>query len=186
MNAEAFVAIDFETTGSVQGWPVDPWQIGLASWDGEGWELWESWLRVGERPFHPQAPGRYEQIRDQLAEAPTLEQLLPVLRERLQGRVLVAHNRSTEQGVFRRAVPLENWGPWIDTLSLYRRAWPGQKSYRLMELLRGQGLEEELQTLCPGREAHDALYDALASGLLLRKLLAQPGWEAVALERLFM
>ena len=65
-----WTALDFETTGSVKGWPNEPWQIGIVQIE-DGVVLpetkWESLFRVGERPFSPRAVGRYAEIREELA-----------------------------------------------------------------------------------------------------------------------
>ena len=61
----------------------------------------------------------------------------------------------------------------MDTLSLYRSVYPGLESYGLGELVDYFGLNDPLRDLalkyCPERrrKAHCALYDALASSLLL-------------------
>lgn len=178
-----FTAIDFETTGSVEGYPVEPWQIGLVTVRENGeLDCWESWLRIGERPFHPKAPGRHVQVRHHLRQAPTLEACLSRVRERCVGVPLVAHNAATEKKVLSESLPLETFSPWIDTLKLARAAWPGLNSYKLEDLIDTFSLRPALEKLLPGREAHDALYDAAASALFLQHLLAQPGWETVPLE----
>jgi hypothetical protein len=46
------------------------------------------------------------------------------------------------------------------------------------------GLKQRVDELCPDKEAHDALYDAVASAMLLSHLLEQPGWESVTLAEL--
>ncbi|MBQ3810030.1 MAG: hypothetical protein II839_04340, partial [Kiritimatiellae bacterium] len=48
--------------------------------------------------------------------------------------------------------------------------------HALEDLVPALGLLPRLLALAPGLAPHDALYDALACGLLLRHLLAQPGW----------
>ena len=57
-----FTVIDFEGTGSVKGYPDEPWQIGLVQI--RNGKLCpetnlESLLQVGERPFNRYAPGRH-------------------------------------------------------------------------------------------------------------------------------
>ena len=178
----AYAAIDFETTGSVAGYPVEPWQIGVVRVaPGEEPDCWESLLRIGDRPFHPRAPGRHAAIRDRLERAPILMDRLADLRARCGGIPLVAHNTATERSCL-RGVPMERFGPWIDTLKLARAAWPDLASHKLEDLLTRFGLMETLRRRFPDREPHDALFDAYGSHLLLAFLLAQPGWEAVELE----
>ena len=119
-----WVAVDFETTGAVEGWVDQPWQIGVARFEsGSCVEPWERYLGVPkERPFNTYAPGRHAQLRDQLAEEPDLAGCWPEWRARLQGVVLVAHNAGTEKRVLREAVPMARFGPWVDTLVLARAA----------------------------------------------------------------
>lgn len=65
------------------------------------------------------------------------------------------------------------WGPWIDTCQLYRALYPSLPNHKLMHLIHRFGLEKELQSLgkeyCPKnrQKHHCALYDAIASALLL-------------------
>lgn len=183
----AITVLDFETTGVVPGHPNEPWQLGLAGIrDGalDTASLGGHWLRVGDRPFNRHAPGRHSQIRDALRAAPTLHDLWPELAPRLTGRLLAAHNAATERTVLAAAFPLHRFGPWIDTLDLARRAWPGLRSHALEDLVAALGLGVAVSRLCPGLEPHDARYDAVAAGLLLCHLLAQPGWSALTVEDL--
>ena len=95
-----------------------------------------------------------------LTDAPTLLSLWPEVKARLGGRVMVAHGAGTEKR-FLRAFPLHGFGPWVDTLLLARRFWPGVRDYSLETLIAAGGLLEELDAACPGRRFHDALYDVL-------------------------
>ena len=179
--------IDFETTGSVAGYPVEPWQVGIVRIrDGRvcAEERFESLLHVGDRPFNPRAPGRHAQIRDQLAAAPLPGELWPDLTSWVTDAALVAHNAGTERGVLSRMAPLHHFGPWVDTLTLTRRAYPGLASGALEDVVAALGLETRTRALCPGRDAHDALYDAFACAVLLEHFLSLPGWERVTVEAL--
>lgn len=170
-----YTAIDFETTGTVPGWPVEPWQIGmvevsLAGGVGRGFS---ALLGVpAERPFNRFAPGRHSLIRDELAIAPTLPQMWDEVSPWLIGRTLVAHNIGTERTILKKAAPLHSLGPWIDTLKLTRRIYPGLSSYALDDIISVLGLTAEVQKSCPGLTAHDAYYDAVACGVLLLHLLS--------------
>jgi DNA polymerase III epsilon subunit-like protein len=104
--------------------------------------------------------------------------------------VFAAHNRHAENSFLKStwalppAVPdwrqglanAQEWGPWIDTLSLYRMLYPGLAGYGLGGLVERFGLSERLGVLagahCPigRRRPHCALYDALASALLLLRM----------------
>ncbi|MBO7655815.1 MAG: 3'-5' exonuclease [Kiritimatiellae bacterium] len=186
-QSATITVIDFETTGSVAGYPVEPWQIGLVTLRNgrvEADTAWESLLRIdGTRPFNPRAPGRHAQIRDQLAASPTLTDCLPALTPRLCGVPLAAHNIGTERTILTRAAPLHAFGPWIDMLALVRHAYPTLPSNSLDSVITALRLDARLQTLAPPERApHDALYDAIACAVLLEHLLALPGWEALPLQ----
>jgi DNA polymerase III epsilon subunit-like protein len=153
----SFIAIDFETTGSVAGYPVEPWQIGVVAFSPEQEPVvWESLLRIGERPFHPQAPGRHSKLRESLKAAPTLEECLPHLRDLCGVKPLLAHNVATEQKCLQDQVPMEAWGPWLDSLKLSRAAWPTFPSHRLEDILLNLNLTTELGQKFPDREPHRA------------------------------
>ena len=182
-------SIDFETTGAVPGFRNEPWQIGLFLAGPEPFAqdgIRGAWLRIdAARPFNRHAPGRHAQLRDVLADSPSLRELLPDLAPVLCGRPLIAHNAGTERAMLADAFPMHRFGPWIDTLRLARRAWPGLPSYALEDLVPALGLAAAVSALCPaGWEPHDARYDAVAAAVLLRHLLALPGWDRLGPEDL--
>lgn len=104
--------------------------------------------------------------------------------------VYAAHNRHAENSFLKEtwavppAVPdwrtgegfAQEWGPWIDTLSLYRTLYPGLEGYGLGELVDRFDMRPRLDDLagrwCPPArmKPHCALFDALASALLLLRL----------------
>lgn len=187
VRALSFVALDFETTGSVAGLPIEAWQIGLLRFQPTAplhlEAQFESLLQIGERPFNPHAPGRHAQLRAELAQAPSPQSLWPTLSAWF-AFPLVAHNAATEASVLTRLAPLQRFGPWIDTLKLTRRAYPHLPSYALSDLVETLQLSPLLQKLCPGRAPHDALYDAYACALLFSHLIQQPGWHNITLTQL--
>ena len=182
-----FAVVDFETTGAVEGYPVEPWQLGVVRMrEGQvsAGEAFESLLHVGDRPFNPRAPGRHAQLREALAAAPSTGALWPELSLWVTGVPLVAHNAGTERTVLNKLAPLHRLGPWVDTLTLVRRAYPGFASKALEDVVEALGLTARVQSLCPGREAHDALFDALACAAVLEHFLGLPGWKRVTVEAL--
>lgn len=180
--------LDYESTGSLSGYANEPWQIGMVSLAGgkvNAESMFESLLRVGaDRPFNPHAPGRHAALRGAISAAPTPQELWPQVEPRLAGRPLCAHNVATEKKFIRAMAPMHLFGPWIDTLRIARKVWPGCPSYALGELVARLGLKSRIDALCPGAEAHDALYDAVASAMLLEHLLEQPGWGGVTIGEL--
>ncbi|PXA05138.1 3'-5' exonuclease [Coraliomargarita sinensis] len=117
-----------------------------------------------------------------------------------------AHNVAVEAGLIATVWPYPkkcpnfaepeaeaaDWGPWLDTLRLYRRIYPGMESYGLEFLVKVFDLEEELDRLaqlhCPPhrRRYHCALYDAMASALLLARLFSEPELESASLRWLIL
>ena len=112
-----------------------------------------------------------------------------------------AHNSVVENGLLRlvwsypRRSPdfsepgawVASWGPWLDTLYLYRRIYPQLQSYRLKDLIHLFSLQKALDQYavlhCPParRSYHCALYDALASALLLQHLDLDPDLPDISL-----
>lgn len=182
------VALDFETTGTADGFLNTPWQIGLV-WMSQGKVVLErsfqSLLRVPEeQPFNPYSPGRWAQLRHDLAEAPTITELWPRLQPMLLGHPLVAHHAPTERALLRQLFPFQEFGPWIDTLAIARLAFPKLPDYKLENLIPALGLAPRLQQRCPGLEPHDAYYDAVACATLLEAVLAAPGWNQARIDEL--
>ena len=176
----AFTAVDFESAGVMKGSTDTPIQIGLVL--VQGLELanaqpYVSYLHT-DRPITWQASQVHGITTAALRDAPSLTSLWPEVKARLGGRIVVAHGAGTEKR-FLRAFPLHGFGPWLDTLTLARRFWPGVRDYSLETLIMAGGLHEELELICPGRRFHDALYDAFASLLLMRHLVHHAGLEKV-------
>lgn len=187
-----FTVLDFETTGSVKGFDCLPWQLGAVTANKAGILLeqsrFDTLLRVPEsHRFSGRAPGQHALLRAEIAAAPEPMSLWHELHAALSRTIPVAHNAATERNVLARLAPMTRYPYWLDTLRLVRKAYPTLPSYALDEVIPILGLTPELHRLVPGREAHDAYYDAVACALLLVHLLSLPGWadltlaEAVAL-----
>ena len=182
------VAVDFESTGTVPGYPDEPWQIGIVPIAGgkpDPSGVHERYIQVAsDRPFNPCAPGSWRKVRAEIAAALPLAEMVPTFGALVLGVPLVAHNASTEKKFFRKHWPLHRPGPWIDTLKLSRMAYPGLEMYELGEVIRHTGLEPQVRELVPGRDVHDALYDAAACAVLLSHLLRQPAWQDLTVDDL--
>lgn len=181
-----FTVLDFETTGSLKGFACLPWQLGAVTLSRGGAHLGEpvfdTLLCVPEtHPFSGNAPGRHAQLRAAIAQAPTAAALWPRLHAQLDATIPVAHNAATERNVLARLAPMTRYPYWVDTLRLVRKAYPLLPSFALDAVIPALGLETELQRRVPGREAHDAYYDAVACALLLQHLLTFPDWAALTL-----
>lgn len=174
-----FASLDFETTGVVRGYPNEPWQLGVVTFDmpaepgGTALEplnvVCREWFFniPADRPFSPRAPGRWAQMRGVLAAAPSFMEAWPELSEFIVGVPLVAHNAATERTILEKRTPLTRFGPWVDTLRIVRKYWPLMRSYALGDIIAVFGLKSRVDAICPGRTWHDALYDACAGAILL-------------------
>lgn len=154
-----------------------PVQVGLAMWSAETGhgDTFVSYLSTDQpvqwsaRKIHGIGP-------EQLADAPSLLSLWPEFKQRLAGAVVVAHGKGTEKR-FMRAFPGHGFGPWIDTLLLARAAWPDLTDHSLGALCDSRDLTERVKSIVPEKSWHDALFDAVASLVLLEHLI-----ETLALE----
>jgi DNA polymerase III epsilon subunit-like protein len=123
-----------------------------------------------------------------------------------QSGAFCAHNASVEDGFLRavwscpRTSPdfaepgqvTTTWAPWLDTLHIYRRVYPQLENHKLQSLIEIFGLQAALDaqaiTICPTERRcyHCALYDALASALLLRRLADEPTLKDASMRWLFL
>ena len=137
---------------------------------------------------------------DTQASAP-FEQDWPLFSELRMSGPFGAHHAITENGFIKNVWPYPkqvpdfsrvnqqhaNWGPWVDTCCLYKNLFPGLKDYKLGSLIQKTNQQDALDQLamkhCPkSRQAfHCALYDALASALLLNYLSTLEGCERITL-----
>ncbi len=148
-----------------------PVQVGLASWSAEAGhgDAFVSYLST-DQPVQWSARKVHGIGPEQLADAPSLLSLWPELKKRLSGAVVVAHGKGTEKR-FLRAFPGHGFGPWIDTLLLARAAWPDLTDHSLGALCESRGLTVHVKAIVPEKSWHDALFDAVASLVLLEHLI---------------
>ncbi|MDR1255259.1 MAG: 3'-5' exonuclease [Puniceicoccales bacterium] len=115
------------------------------------------------------------------------------IKARQQG-IFCAHNAAFENQLLSRYCPVleieksfatydkrdMGWGPWLDTYGLYKHLLPRKVDCGLSHLIATLRLETNLNALankfCPStrKKYHCALYDALASALLLLKFACMP------------
>ncbi|MEX1045752.1 MAG: exonuclease domain-containing protein [Chthoniobacterales bacterium] len=171
VRAAAWVALDFESAGAAPGRTDEPVQVGLAVWrGGEVGDFFRSYIHAPVRVTR--AARAVHGIGDEeLTEAPPMMALWPEFKARLSGAVVVAHGAGTEKR-FMRAFPLHGFGPWVDTLSLARAVLPDLPDHALGTVAAACGVEPEVRRLCPGLDWHDALFDAVASLVVLRHVVA--------------
>lgn len=166
-----FAGIDFESAGATRGSTDVPVQIGLSDWavpTGHR-ESFVSYLRSNS-PITWSAR-KVHGIKDEdLVDAPSLLELWPTVKRRLSGAVVVAHGKGTEKR-FLRAFPGHGFGPWVDTLLLARAAWPELPDHSLSALCISRNLDTRIRELAPKGTWHDALFDTIASLVLLEDIV---------------
>lgn len=179
-----FTAIDFESAGAARGKTDSPVQIGMATWSVKGGHVdpYVSYLHT-DQPIHWSAAKVHGITPADLVGAPPLLTLWPEIKKRLGGRAVVAHGKGTEKR-FLRAFPGHGFKPWIDTLHIARAAWPELGDHSLGALCEARGLDAAVRELVDGRSWHDALFDAVASLVLLEHIVESCGLEGHPLEAL--
>ena len=150
-----FLVVDTETNG-LGGDACEMTEVGaVLVGGGELHDRWSSLVRCN-RPLG-RGIQRFTGITQaMLADAPGLEEVLPAIAERLEGRVLVAHNAPFDRRVLRRGFELIGleWPnpPVLCTAALARRLLPLQNRRGLGVLADALGIEVHT--------AHRALADA--------------------------
>jgi len=103
---------------------------------------------------------------EMVAEAPTVESVLPEFLEFSKGAVLVAHNASFDAGFIRhnaRVLGIEMENPVVDTLELSRQLFPELSKHRLNIVAKHLGVEL--------KNHHRALDDAMACAGIFTKCI---------------
>ena len=179
----AWAALDFESAGAAPGRSDEPVQVGLAVWrGGEITDFFRSYVHSPVRIT--QAARAVHGIGDDdVRDAPPMASLWPEFKARLGGAVVVAHGAGTEKR-FLRAFPLHGFGPWLDTLALARSMMPDLAGHPLGGVVAALGGEEEVRALCPALDWHDALFDAVACLVILRRLVDRCGWSSAPVGQL--
>lgn len=182
-----FAGIDFEGAGAQHGredWPV---QIGMGTWslaEGFGNFFVTNLEKQGQVDWYAKKIHGIDESK--LVGAPSLLSLWPEVNGRLGGdAVPVAHAKGTEKK-FLRVFPGNPFDPWVDTLSLSRAGVPNARKHSLGIFCEDAGVAGKVRELVPGRGWHDALFDAVASLVLLEWMVKTfeledlPLWALVA------
>jgi DNA polymerase-3 subunit epsilon len=150
-----FVVVDTETNG-LGGEACELVEVGtVLVGGGELHDRWSSLVRTSA-PLRGSIRRLTGISQEMVQGAPPLEEVLPVLAQKLRGRLLVAHNAPFDRRVLRQAferIGLE-WPqqPVLCTAALARALLPLQRERRLGALADALGIEVEV--------AHRALADA--------------------------
>lgn len=181
----SYAAIDFESAGAAPGETDCPVQVGIVRAESLFDPAPERFCTYIACP-HPvrwSASKVHGITSAMLQNAPTLASLWPNFKRLLSNSVVVGHNPATEQR-FLRAFPGHGFAPWLDTLSLARKAMPGQADYSLSSLCDTLAVISNIRRLAPGKTWHNALFDAVGSLELLRALVRGLHMENAVLSQL--
>ena len=183
ISKSTFTAIDFESAGTSSGSTDTPVQIGTCTWalntgHADNDQVSDSWMSYihTDRKITWAAQQVHGITKEHLKNAPKLMLLWPDIKSRLAGNIVVAHGHGTEKR-FLKAFPGHGFGPWVDTLHLARAAYPTLSDYSLGSLCTTLDLVEEISILSKSASPttkitwHDALYDSIASIVLLRHII---------------
>ena len=161
-----FAALDVETTGldCMAGHEII--EVAVVAFEPSGiGERWSSLVKPS-RPIDPESI-RVHGIRDaDVAGAPSMAVVLPIVEEKTAGRVLVLHNAPFDLEFLTSAcmrldrLPVDR--PLVDTLMISRRCFPDAQAHTLTELATRLGVAPE--------RAHRALPDAVTTANVMLAL----------------
>jgi DNA polymerase III subunit epsilon len=167
------VFLDLETTGATAHYDRVT-EIGLVEVDrGNFVGDWSSLVNP-ERRIPPAIQSLTGITDAMVADAPTFADLAPALHERLEGKVLVAHNARFDYGFLRnefRRVGLRYSPKVLCTVKLSRRLFPHERRHNLDSLIERHGLA------CDSR--HRALADARVLWDFTRQIHLDLGADAI-------
>ena len=163
----AFAVVDVETTGSSAGGSDRVTEVAVVVVQGARCEIAYDTLVNPERPISPAVTVITRITNAMVRTAPTFDLVADQVMAELAGRVFVAHNLRFDWhflvAEFRRAKSLGMEGQKLCTVRLARQLIPGLPSYGLDVVADYFGVDN------PAR--HRAAGDALATGLVLQRLL---------------
>lgn len=170
--SEPIAFVDLETTGA--NFARDRiLEIGIVTWDAEGSSSWSALVNPGVAvtPFITGLTGIDDAM---VADAPDFAALVPEIRQRLDGRLFVAHNARFDYGFLKAEfgrLGITFRAPVLCTVKLSRRLFPQHHRHNLDTLITRHGLAPQSR--------HRALADAQVLADLWRCWQADPGPEAL-------
>jgi DNA polymerase III epsilon subunit-like protein len=143
--------------------PIMPVETAVIRPDGSHIEV----ISDPGRPINPYATRVHGLTDADVADAPGFDRWAPLVREALEGSIVVGHGIGGDLAVMRRMIPDLAVGGSIDTLTVARRCLRRKTNLRLHDL----ALELDVTApRHPGRGPHSALHDAALGLALLRRL----------------
>src|SRR3989449_4511010 len=174
LNEAPLAIVDLETTGTH---PARDRVTEIAVLEVNGFELAAEWSTLvnPETGIEPGIQALTGISNEMVAAAPRFAALAAELYERLDGRLLIAHNARFDYGFLRREFEragLKYLSKMLCTVKLSRRLYPEHARHNLDSLIERHGLA------CPAR--HRALADAEALWQFLQLAEREHGEEIVA------
>jgi DNA polymerase III epsilon subunit-like protein len=169
IDTERFWVVDVEGSGS-----SPPEIVELAMLEVANLVLTDNkrhWLVQPERGIQPAATRIHGLTEDDVADAPSMEDIADDVVMWLEAAPIVGHNVKVEVEILKKSLP--DWAPSvaIDTLRLSKALKPGLASYSLANLGAEFGLADQAAQRT-GAQHHSALYDTTLAALLLVHLLS--------------
>lgn len=166
----AFTAIDVETANADL---ASICQIGIVRFD-DGGVIVDEWSSLvnPEDDFDAMNVSIHGITEEDVAGAPTLPALHPILASRLCDRLLVSHTAFDRVSLTRAAARYELAMPgmrWLDSARVARRAWPEQCGKR------GYSMHHLREMLALTFTEHVAVEDAKAAGWVLLRAMTDTG-----------
>jgi len=161
-----WVVVDVETTG-MDAFRDAVIQVAAARSEEDGSLSVANWFVDPGRPI-PAAIGRLTGFVDvDFSQYPRLHQIHADIKSFLADRWVVGHNITFDQEFLERAGI--SWSQGVDTLEWARIAFPGERSYRLSDLMAERGFRFHgigfKKSLSPGQTPHSTMPDTPLPGI---------------------
>ncbi len=168
-----YAIVDIETTG---GFPAQHGitEIAIVLHNGKEVEGQYSTLINPQQPIPPYIVGMTGISNAMVADAPTFIEVAPYIYNLLQNRVFVAHNVNFDFSFvkhFLQQAGLSLQVPKLCTIRLSKKVFPGLPKYGLASLCDKFDIQNEAR--------HRAGGDAMATTILLEKIIAKDGFETI-------
>ena len=159
-----FVVLDFEATGETDQPDVSIVAVGLI--DQRGRVLLDTCVQP-ERSIDPDATAVHGLDNQDVAKAPTVEEIYPRLAEYLNGKRVAAYSAESEQDVLKAVHERFQFEPiepeeWYDAAKLYAAFRGSDRFFTLSEACRQMGI--------PVEHAHQAIDDCRLTLALIHKV----------------
>lgn len=167
MNQDDFIIIDIETTGLSPANGNEITEIAAIHVSGHTMEVLDTFTTLVKTKLPvPYFITKLTGIDDRMLRnhGIDLNDALGLLADFCGSKVCYAHNANFDKGFLRFYYIYQNVAfkptDWVDTISIFRKAFPGRKTYKLEALIQEFSLAQ--------KEDHRALSDALHTLSLLK------------------